>query len=198
MNRLCALALICSAAVAGCSKAAPPGGRARDEAPRVVQVEAVREEQVNRSVEVVGTLAGQDQVTIASQADSAVSRVLADLGDRVKVGQVLIELDPEKLQYNLDSQKAALARALASYGATAPGQLPPVDQTPDVQKAVAERLQARQAFDRAQELTRRELLPKQSLEDAETTLRSKQAAYDSALQNARNLAADIDASNAMV
>jgi RND family efflux transporter MFP subunit len=137
-------------------------------------------------------------VTIASQADGAVSRVLADLGDRVKEGQVLIELDREKLQYNLDNQKATLARALASYGATEPGDLPAVEQTPDVQKASAELGQAKQAFERAQELTRRQLLPKQSLEDAETTLRSKQAAYDSALQNSRNLAADIDASNAMV
>jgi RND family efflux transporter MFP subunit len=161
-------------------------------------VEAVREEHVSRSVEVVGTLAAEDQVTIASQADGAVSRVLADLGDRVKAGQVLIELDREKLQYNLDNQKAALERALARYGAREPGRLPPVEQTPDVQKAAAELGQARQAFERAQELTRRELLPKQALEDADTTLRSKQAALDSALQNARNLAADIDASNAMV
>jgi membrane fusion protein, multidrug efflux system len=183
---------------AGCSRGEKPRARARDDAPRVVKVETVRQDSVSRSVEIVGTLAAEDQVTIASQADGAVSRVLADLGDRVKSGQVLIELDREKPQYNLDNQKAALERALAKYGATDPTHLPPVDQTPDVQKAVAELRQARQAFERAQELTKRELLPKQSLEDADTTLRSKQAAYDSALQNARNLAADIDASNAMV
>jgi multidrug efflux pump subunit AcrA (membrane-fusion protein) len=149
-------------------------------------------------VEVVGTLAAAEEVTVASQADGAVSRVLADLGDRVKEGQILIELDREKLQYNLDNQRAALARALAKYGATDPSHRPPVDQTPDVQKAAAELAQAKQAFERAQELSNRQLLPKQSLEDAETTLRSKQAAYESALQNARNLAADIDASSATV
>ena len=186
------------AAAAGCSRGEKPRARARDDAPRVVKVETVRQDSVSRSVEIVGTLAAEDQVTIASQADGAVSRVLADLGDRVKSGQVLIELDREKLQYNLDNQKATLARALAKYGATEPTHLPQVDQTPDVQKAAAELGQARQAYERAQTLTKRELLPKQSLEDAETTLRSKQAAYDSALQNARNLAADIDASNAMV
>jgi len=186
------------AAVAGCSRGEKPKGRARDDAPKAIKVETVRQDSVNRSVEVVGTLAAEDQVTIASQADGAVSRVLADLGDRVKSGQVLIELDREKLQYNLDNQKAALARALAKYGATEPTRLPPVEQTPDVQKASAELSQAKVAYERAQELTKRELLPKQSLEDADTTLRSKQAAYESALQNARNLQADIDASNAMV
>jgi len=196
--RLCTLAIVCSLAVAGCSKGQAQRGRTRDDAPKAVKVEAVREEKISRSVEVVGTLAAEDQVTIASQADGAVSRVLADLGDRVRSGQPLIELDPEKLQYNLDSQNAALARALASYGPTEPGHLPPIDHTPDVQKASAELGQARQALERAQELTKRQLLPTQSLEDAETTMRSKQAAYDSAMQNARNLAADIDASNAMV
>ena len=88
----------------------------------------VRQEDAKRSVEVVGTLAAEDQVTIASQAEGAVSRVLVDLGDHVKAGQALIELDREKLEYNLENQKAALARALAKYGATEPGHLPPIER----------------------------------------------------------------------
>ena len=58
--------------------------------------------------------------------------------------------------------------------------------------------QAKQAFDRAEELNKRQLIPRQALDDADTTLRAKQAAYESALQNAKNLSADIDASNAML
>lgn len=189
---------LAGAVCSGCSRSGPAKAKGRDETPRAVTVEAVRQEQVGRSLDIVGTLAAEDQVTIASQADGAVSRVLADLGDRVRAGQVLIELDREKLEYNLENQRASLTRALAKYGATEPGHLPPVSQTPDVQKAAAELAQAKQAYERAQELTRRQLLPTQALEDADTTMRSKQAAYDSALQNARNLAADIDASNAMV
>ena len=65
----------------------------------------------------VGTLAAEDEVTISSQAEGVVMRVLADLGDPVKAGQPLVELDREKLQYNLDQQKAALARSLTKYGA---------------------------------------------------------------------------------
>ena len=140
----------------------------------------------------------EDQVTIASQAEGAVSRVLVDLGDHVKTGQPLIELDREKLDYNLLNQKAALARALAKDGATEPGHLPATGDTPDVKKADAELRQAKQAFDRAEELNKRQLIPRQALDDADTTLRAKQAASESALQNARNLSADIDASNAML
>jgi RND family efflux transporter MFP subunit len=182
--------------VTGCSRKPPARSRGDDRA-KQVKLDVVRQDQVRRSVDVVGTLAAQDEVTIASQADGAVSRVLADLGDRVKAGQVLIELDREKLEYNVENQKAALASALAKYGATDPAHLPSVDDTPDVKRASAELAQAKQQFERTQELNRRQLVPKQSLDDAEVTLRTKQAAYDSAIQNAKNLAADIDASNAM-
>jgi len=151
---------------------------------------------VHRPVDVVGTLAAVDQVTISSQAEGAVSRILADLGDRVSAGQTLVELDREKPQYNLDQQKAALARALAKYGANEPGRLPSIEQTPDVQKAAAELAQAKQAWERADQLLKRQLIPRQTLDDADATLRSKQATYDSALQNAKNLRADIDASDA--
>jgi len=181
-----------------CSKSESAQAKGREAPAKAITTAAVRQEEMRRAVEVVGTLAAEDQVTITSQAEGAVSHVLVDLGDHVKPGQPLLELDREKLEYNLQNQKAALARALAKYGATEPGHLPPTDQTPDVRKADAELRQAKQAFDRAEELNKRQLIPRQALDDAEATLRSKQAAYESALQNAKNLSADIDASNAML
>jgi membrane fusion protein, multidrug efflux system len=190
-----AVVIISSAA---CSKSESAQAKGREAPPKAVTSEAVREEQMRRSVEVVGTLAAEDQVTIASQAEGAITRVLVDLGDHVKAGQPLLELDREKLEYNLQNQKAALARALAKYGANDPEHLPTSGDTPDVKKAEAELRQAKQSFDRAEELNKRQLIPKQALDDADATLRSKQAAYDSALQNAKNLKADIDASNAML
>jgi multidrug efflux pump subunit AcrA (membrane-fusion protein) len=180
----------------GCSKSETAQARGRDEAARHVKTELVRQDAVRRSVEVVGTLAAEDEVTVSSQVEGVVSRIAADLGDRVGVGQPLVELDREKLQYNFDQQKAELARALARYGGSEPGQLPAIEQTPEVQKASAELVQARQAYERAQELHRRQLIPKQQLDDADAILRAKQATYDASLQNAKNLRADIDASHA--
>lgn len=190
--------IVAAALSVGCSKSESAQAKGREAPARSVAAEEVRQEQLRRSVEVVGTLAAEDQVTIASQAEGEVSRVLVDLGDHVKAGQPLIELDREKLEYNLQNQKAALTRALAKYGATEPGKLPETSDTPDVKKASAELVQAKQAFDRAEELNKRQLIPKQTLDDADAMLRSKQAAYESALQNAKNLGADIDASNAML
>src|SRR5262249_46948228 len=48
----------------------------------------------------------------------------------------------------------------------------------------------------AGELHKRALIPLQSLDDAKSALQSKQASYDAALQNAKNLRADIDVANA--
>src|SRR5262249_21524056 len=112
----------------------------------------LQEETVHRTVDVVGTLAAVDEATVSSEADGVVSRILVDLGDHVRANDVMVELDREKSQYNFDQQKAALSRALAKYGAVAPDHLPPIEQTPDVQKAAAELVQAKQAYERADEV----------------------------------------------
>src|SRR5262245_12700690 len=104
-----AIALLCAA----CSKPQATQARSRPEGNRKIKTEAVRQDSLRRTLEVVGTLAAEDQVTISSQAEGAVSRIDVDLGDRVRNGQVLVELDREKAEYNLDQQRAALARALA-------------------------------------------------------------------------------------
>ncbi len=180
----------------GCSRGDTAHARSDDAAPKAVKVELVRKDSVRRAVDVVGTLAAVDHVTISSEADGKVRRIQADLGDRVKAGDVLIELDSEKQQYAYEQQQAALARALAQYGATDPKQLPEIEQTPDARRANAELVQATQAFDRASELFKRTLIAQQALDDARATLQSARSRYDSALQGGKDLRASIQASEA--
>ena len=63
----------------------------------------------------------------------------------------------------ISSQPAALAQ----YGASDPQHLPQPESTPDVQRASAELAQASRAFDRASELSKRQLLSQQALDDAQ-------------------------------
>ena len=191
-----AAALALALTAAGCSKADTAQARGRDASARPIKVETVKEETMKRAVELVGTLAAVDQVTISSEADGKVSRILADLGDRVKAGQTLVQVDREKQQYNFDQQRASLEKALAQLGAPDAQHLPEPEKTPDVQKAAADLAQAKQAHDRASQLFKRTLVPQQTLDDAATTLQSKQASYDLSLQNAKNLRASIQASEA--
>ena len=180
----------------GCSKSETAQASSEEGAAKPVKVEPVRQESVHRAVDVVGTLTAVDQVTISSEADGKVSRILADLGDRVKAGQVLLRIDNEKQQYSYEQQQAALARALAQYGASDPQNLPEIEKTPDAQRANADLVQATQAFERASELFKRTLISQQALDDARAALQSKRAIYNAALQNGKNLRASIQASEA--
>ena len=191
---LCTIAVVTS----GCENSSAEQNGGQKEALKAVKTDPVRQESVRRTLEVVGTLAAEDQVTVSSEVDGVVRRVLADLGDRVTSGQTLVELDREKLQYSLDQQHAAHTRSLTKFGASDAEHLPRIEDTPDVRRAGAELAQAKQAFERATELQKRQLVPQQSLDDADTALRLKTAAYDAALQEAKNLQADIDATAAAV
>ncbi|HEU4937443.1 MAG TPA: efflux RND transporter periplasmic adaptor subunit [Vicinamibacterales bacterium] len=181
---------------AGCSKGERAEAHSREGTPKAVQAEPVRETSVRRAVDVVGTLAAVDEVTISSEADGKVAKILADLGDRVTTGQLLVQLDNEKQQYTYAQQQAALARTLAQYGAPDANHLPELEETPDARRANADLVQATQAHDRATELFKRNLISQQALDDAKAALQSKRAIYNSAIQNAKNLRASIQASEA--
>ena len=169
------LVMLCTMAVvtSGCADSSAEQAGGPKEAVKAVKTDAVRQESVRRTLEVVGTLAAEDQVTVSSEVDGVVRRVLADLGDRVASGQTLVELDREKLQYSLDQQRAAHARSLTKYGASDAEHLPRIEDTPDVRRAGAELAQAKQAFERATELHKRKLISQQMLDDADTALRLK-------------------------
>jgi RND family efflux transporter MFP subunit len=186
-------------ATLGCSRSSSSGREARASGPALpVKFQQITPVQVRQSIDVVGTLAASDEVTVSAEVEGRVSRVHADLGDHVSAGQPLVELDSEKLRYAFEQQRAALARARAKYGVEEGKPLPAPESTPDVQKAAAEFTQARQARDRAAELERRSLLPAEQREAAEAKYESARAQYESSLQNAKNLAADIDAATAGV
>lgn len=190
-----ALVVILSAAASGCSQSDNAEAGSSDR-PKTVATATVQQDPVRRAVDVVGTLTAVDQVTVSSEADGTVRAILADLGDRVKAGQVLIRLDNERQQYSLQQQQAALARTLAQYGAPDPQHLPEPENTPDVRRANAELAQATSAFNRASELLKRELISQQLFDDAQAELQTKRAGHEVSLQNARNLGASIQASEA--
>jgi len=181
---------------ASCGRSSDAKERPKEPKPKSVAIERVRRESLRRDLEVVGTLAAQDEVTISAQSEGMVFKVLADLGDIVEADQPLVELDQEKLRYNLDQQKATLARARTKYGATVSGELPEEKDTPDVRRAAAELAQARQFYERARALDQSKLIAQQAMDDARATFETKNASYDLAVQNARNLRADIDVADA--
>src|SRR5438128_10868375 len=185
---LLALAL----SVAGCARdhgvQAAEGQKARR-----VTVEAAQVRDVRRQVDLVGTLAAQEEVVVSAEVAGRVAHLAHDLGDRVAAGAPLIELDPEKLQYRADAQRATLDQARARYGAPADGDLPPLDKVPTVVSTAAQLDAARQQLDRAHNLALRTLISQSDLELAQTRFDTAKAAHAQALASARQLRADIEA-----
>jgi len=83
----------------GCSKGrASEGDPRRPGRARVVPVEV---RQVQRVVESVGSLFPYEEVTVSSEVEGKVARVLTDVGDRVRSGQALVEVAPVELELAL-------------------------------------------------------------------------------------------------
>lgn len=75
--------------------------------------EALKRGDVTLTVSANGTLQPTRAVNIGSELSGTVKRVLVDVNDRVRAGQVLVELDTAKLQDQVAQARAALASAQA-------------------------------------------------------------------------------------
>ena len=62
-------------------------------APLTVTVAPVAVRPTRRLLKFVGTLFGNEEVTLSSQVEGQLERVRVDLGDQVVAGQVLAEID---------------------------------------------------------------------------------------------------------
>ena len=92
-NRWIGMVLTAALGAAGCSKTQTAQATSDESGGKPVAVTVVHKESIRRAIDVVGTLAAVDQVTISSEADGKVRSILADLGDRVQAGQLLIQID---------------------------------------------------------------------------------------------------------
>ena len=79
----------------------------------VYVTEALRKGNLTLTVSANGTLQPTRAVNIGSELSGTVKRVLVDVNDRVKTGQVLVELDTAKLNDQVLRSRAALAASQA-------------------------------------------------------------------------------------
>lgn len=78
------------------------------------QLAALKTGDVVQTVSANGTLNPVVLVNVGTQVSGTVMKLQADFNDRVKQGQVLLELDPALLQAQVHQDEAALANARAS------------------------------------------------------------------------------------
>ena len=111
---------------------------------------------VERNVEMVGTLEGHDEVTVSAKIDGRVTRLHRDVGDVVRPGELLAEIDDT--DYRLGEQEAVfgLELELARLGvAEIPGDGKiDMKRVPNVVRATNLEANARQNLERARRLMR--------------------------------------------
>lgn len=162
-----------------------------------VRVVPVQEEVLRRAVQAVGSLHALEESTVSAEVEGRVERILADVGDNVREGQVLVTLSPVELQFEVERQRAAVRQVRARLG------IGPEDPLPSdsakvafVQRAAAELFDAEQRYGRAEQLFRDLLISKQQLDEAAARFKSAQAAHELALQEVEQLKAQLQSSDA--
>lgn len=120
-------ALAAGGMLSGCNDAdgqTTAEGRSGASDPIPVTVAPVSFGSLPRTVSVVGTIYGDDEVSISAKVPGRIVDIYADVGDRVSAGQALAQIDPVDYELVIDQREMALNQVLASLGLT---ELPPPD-----------------------------------------------------------------------
>ena len=186
-------------ALAGCGGRAESAAEAST-APRAVPVTVapLRHITVERTIDVVGTLKGYEEVTVgaklAAMKVARVIRVRQDIGDRVQPGAVLAELETVDAKLALDQAERQFQAELAKLGLAAlPAGDFDVQKVPSVVKDRVAVERARQNLARQRSLTGRGAGTTQELQNAENDLLAAEAALGHSIVMARSTLANAQA-----
>ena len=151
-----------------------------------VTVTPVRTQKVARTLEFVGTLYANEEVTVSSEVDGRIASLAADLGDRVARGQMLAKIDDAEFRFAIQQTESNLKENLARLGLE---KTPPKDfdvaQTSLVQRAKADADDAERSLARTKTLYERQLIAAQDYDTAQMRAKMAGANYKSSVEEAR-------------
>jgi len=93
----------------------PQAAGARSAAPAFVSVAPVRSERVSEKLEALGNARANESVDVSSKASNIVTAVMFRDGERVKRGQMLVQLDDAQVRADVAAAEAALAESERLY-----------------------------------------------------------------------------------
>ncbi len=175
----------------GCSRSAPqpaanlaPANNVPE--PTVITLAPVERQPVQRMVRTVGTLHGFEEVTLTPKVEGRVRRVYYEAGQRVRPGELLLEIDPTDFELFVREAQQALELELARLGVE---QLPPdsfdVHTLPSVERAKLLLDSAARRRNRAEQLRARDVTTEEQWDAALTEHNVAEANLRQALHEAR-------------
>ncbi|MCS7024772.1 MAG: efflux RND transporter periplasmic adaptor subunit [Bryobacteraceae bacterium] len=176
-----------------------PVAKKQESGPIQVRSATVKQKQIFRVVESVGTLYPFDEVLISAEIEGRIDQVNADLGDRVLPGQVLVHISDEEQRYILAQNEAQLRQSLERLGLTSENdRLKDPREAPDVRRAAAARLEAEQRYKNVRNLVEQGIGARVDLDQASARLQAAQAEYDATINQTRNLMQEVERYKAVV
>ncbi len=177
-----AISLALGLSLAGCKKADQAGptddkASASDSAPIAIHVGKVEEKTLPRRHTVSGTLDADEESELAAQASGTVLAVNADIGTRVKRGDVIVELDPREASFKLQSATATAQQQRARLGLDKKGKFD-AENVADVRAAKDALDLASTELDRAEALYKDGAIPKAQYDQAKSAKERAAAQYD--------------------
>jgi HlyD family secretion protein len=148
---------------------------------------------IARSVVARGKIEPLSKVAVKSKANGIIKALLVDVGDTVREGQVLAELDKEDLQAQVREAKATLDAEEANLQAAIAA-----EAKARIEAANPELAFARRDYERAQGLFKEKIASQQQLDDAERAYevsKNRQQLLDAI---ARSASAQVDQARARV
>ena len=171
--------------LSGCAKKQA----AETEAPAPVQVTAVTQNTIRRTVAGDGALFPLDQANIMPKISAPVQKFYVNRGDYVKAGQLVAALENRDLIAAADESKGGIAQAEANLrtteGATVPDSV--VKAQTDLEASREARDAAKKVLDSRQQLFKEGALAGKLVDDAQVAYTQAQAQYRSADEHLKTL-----------
>jgi len=186
MARSAALAAMLTAAVACSKKNEAPKAAAAPAVP--VALAPVKSQPVQRAIEVVGTLFGDEDTVIAPKVAGKILSLSHDMGDMVQAGEPLAQIEQTDYALAVAQAELSVKESLAKIGLK---DLPAADfdpaGVPTVQRAKVQTENAQAKFNRAKQLFEQQppRISEQEFDDLKTALSVAHQDYDVAALTAR-------------
>ncbi|MGH9832679.1 MAG: efflux RND transporter periplasmic adaptor subunit [Blastocatellia bacterium] len=164
----------------GTAVAAPKPDASAAPTPIDVTTAAAITRDLQRSVEVVGSLAADEEVVVSAQAPGELSQLNVDFGSYVSQGQVIALIDQRDAKLKVEQAEATLKQTLARLGMKDGERFDP-HQNADVRVAKAQLDWAKMDLDRNTKLIENGDISRSNYDQAMTQHNLAQARYQAAL-----------------
>src|SRR5688500_17702310 len=187
MRQLTFVLAVAAALAAGCGKESPAAQQQQAEAVPV-SVALATVGSVQREVDIVGTLYGDEEATVSAKVPGRIMEILKDVGDRAAAGETLAQIEKTDYELAAAQKRMAMQAALAKLGLSEmPGESFDLKNVPTVERARLESENAKAKFNRAQQLFEQKppLISEQDYADIKTAFEVAKSNYDVELLTAR-------------